>query len=115
MYAQREMVEILDSRFGLKVMSTDSDGLGEQALKKRNAKSWYNKMPLFWRCFAYFLYRYIIRGGFRDGKEGFLFAFIQGWYYRTMVDADLLEVKKACGDDKEKMRIYIKDKYGISL
>lgn len=114
-YAQREAVEILDSRYGLKSTTPGNEGLGEQARKKRSAKSRYNKMPLFWRSFAYFLYRFIFRGGFLDGKEGFLFAFIQGWFYRTMVDADILEVKKACGGDREKMKLFIKDKYGISL
>lgn len=114
-YAQREAVEILDSRYGLKAAGNDTKGLGDQALKKRAVKTRYNKLPLFWRSFAYFLYRYILRGGFLDGKEGFLFAFIQGWYYRTMVDANLLEVRKACGEDTEKMKRFIKEKYCISL
>ena len=48
-----------------------------------------------------------------DGKEGFLFAFIQGWWYRTLVDAKILEVRKACGDDKEKIMRYIKENWGI--
>ncbi len=30
-----------------------------------------------------------MRGGFLDGKEGFLFAFIQGWWYRAMVDGNI--------------------------
>ena len=114
-YAQREAVEILDSKYGLRSNALAADGLGDQARKKRSAKGRYNKMPLFWRSFGYFLYRYILRGGFRDGKEGFLFAFIQGWYYRTMVDGNLLEVRKACGDDVEKMKAYIQEKYKISL
>jgi hypothetical protein len=50
-----------------------------------------------------------------DGKQGFLFAFFQGWYYRTLVDADVLEVKKACGGDKEKIREFIKQNYNIVL
>ena len=62
-----------------------------------------------------FVLRYILKGGFLDGKEGFLFAFIQGWWFRTMVDAKILEVEKRCGNDKDLMKNYIKEKYNINL
>ena len=87
--------------------------LGAQAENKHKKKSRYNEMPLFWRSFVYFCYRFFLKGGFMDGKEGFLFAFIQGWWYRTLVDAKILEVRKACGDDKEKIMRYIKENWGI--
>ena len=64
-------------------------------------------------AFGYFVYRYIIKLGFLDGKEGFLWDFLQGWWYRTLVDAKILEVKKACGNDKDAMIKYIKEKWGI--
>ena len=51
-------------------------------------------MPLFWRSFGYFVYRYIFRLGFLDGKEGFMWDFLQGWWYRTLVDAKVYEVRK---------------------
>lgn len=114
-YAQREAVEVLDEMYGLRSSESPQNGLGEQARTKRNVKSRYNKMPLFLRSFLYFIYRYILRGGFLDGKEGFLFAFIQGWYYRTLVDANIFEVKKACGNDKERIKEYIESNYHISL
>ena len=57
----------------------------------------------------------IIKLGFLDGKEGFLWDFLQGWWYRTLVDAKVYEIKKACGDDKEKMRHFLQDKYNITL
>lgn len=127
-YAQREAAEILAKRFEIRDVRLDmkrerlevreerfEKGLGTQAKDKRRKKSGYNKLPLFWRSFAYFTYRYIFKGGFLDGKEGFLFAFIQGWWYRTMVDARILEVSKACGTDKEKVRQYIEKEWGISL
>lgn len=114
-YAQREAVEVLDAEFELSHISVKEEGHGAQALEKHKKKGKYNKMPLFWRSFYYFLYRYILKGGFLDGKEGFLFAFIQGWWFRTMVDAKILEVKKACGVDSDLMRIYIKEKFNIEL
>ena len=111
-YAQREAAEILFESIAVKEEGLNG-GLGEQALGTRKKKSGYNKMPLFWRSFAYFCYRYILKGGFLDGKEGFLFAFIQGWWYRTMVDAKVLECRKACGDDKQKIKNYIAQKWQI--
>ena len=98
--------------------------LGQQAEGKRRAKSRYNKLPLFWRSFAYFVYRYILRGGFVDGKEGFIFAFIQGWWYRTLVDVKVLEVMKwmkanhldaNSPEDRQALKQYIKDHWGIVL
>jgi len=31
-----------------------------------------------------------------------MWHFFQGWWYRTLVDAKIWEIKKACGTDKEK-------------
>ena len=114
-YAQREACEVLNELHQLKDTPQEATHLGQQASSKHKTKSGYNKLPLFLRSFAYFLYRYILRGGFLDGKEGFLFAFIQGWWYRTLVDANILACQKACGNDKEKIKEYIKKEWGIEV
>ena len=109
-----EAIDLLDAELGL--LSSESSVqavMGEQALAKRKKKLRYAKVPLFWRSFAYFLYRYFIKLGFLDGKEGFLWHFLQGWWYRTLVDAKIYEIKKACGTDKGKIINYIKTNYGI--
>jgi glycosyltransferase involved in cell wall biosynthesis len=49
------------------------------------------RMPPFVRPFAYFLYRYIVLMGFRDGKAGLIFHFLHGFWYRFLVDAKLVE------------------------
>jgi len=49
---------------------------------------WY-RMPLFARPFLYFTYRYFVRVGFLDGKQGFVFHFLQGFWYRLLVDIHL--------------------------
>jgi len=51
----------------------------------------YARAPLFVRSAAYFFYRYILRLGFLDGKEGFVFHCLQGFWYRFLVDAMLWE------------------------
>jgi glycosyltransferase involved in cell wall biosynthesis len=115
-YASREAALLLDEEYRL----TDGEAsapydYGENVRKKRAQKSRYARMPLLWRASGYFVYRYVVRLGFLDGTEGFLWDFMQGWWYRTLVDAKILEVKKACGDDKEKIRKYLSDVYGIEL
>lgn len=59
-----------------------------------------------------------------DGKEGFIFAFIQGWWYRMLVDAKILEAKKACNlivkyerssEDRLILKEYIQRKWGVKL
>ena len=54
----------------------------------------WRRLPLFGRPFLYFLYRYFFRLGFLDGKEGLIFHFLQGFWYRFLVDAKIYEMKK---------------------
>ncbi|MCB0192826.1 MAG: glycosyltransferase family 2 protein [Anaerolineae bacterium] len=54
-------------------------------------RSVYGRVPLFVRPFAYFIYRYFLRLGFLDGIEGFIFHFLQGFWYRFYVDAKIWE------------------------
>ena len=49
---------------------------------------WY-RMPLYARPFVYFFYRYFLRRGFLDGKQGFIFHFFQSFWYRLLVDIRL--------------------------
>lgn len=54
---------------------------------------WYH-LPLYLRPFLYFFYRYFLRLGFLDGKEGFVFHFFQALWYRLLVDVKLDELIK---------------------
>lgn len=113
-YSVREAAMALDEEYGW-TEQRETLNLGRQAEAKHRTKSRYYRLPKFWRSFAYFLYRYVLRGGFLDGKEGFLFAFIQGWWYRTLVDAKIAEIKRECGNDREKIREHLNLVYGIKL
>ncbi|MDR2039811.1 MAG: glycosyltransferase family 2 protein [Bacteroidales bacterium] len=113
-YSIREAIDLLDTELELFDRDNINEAImGEQALAKRKKKLKYAKAPLFWRSFSYFLYRYFLKLGFIEGKEGFLWHFLQGWWYRTLVDAKIFEIKKNCGKDKEKIIDYIKTNYGI--
>ncbi|MGK7394481.1 MAG: glycosyltransferase family 2 protein [Candidatus Cyclobacteriaceae bacterium M3_2C_046] len=56
-------------------------------------KNFYDRMPLFFRSFFYFFYRFFIRGGFRDGKEGLIFHVLQAFWFRFLIDAKVYEQK----------------------
>ena len=116
-YAIREAVDLLDIELDLTGAAETDNGkeISPQALAKRMKKHKYARQPLFWRSFAYFCYRYFFKGACFDGKIGFIWTFLQGWWYRTLVDAKIFEIKKVCGNDKEKMRSYLKEQYGIDL
>lgn len=113
-YAVREAIDLLDLEYNISG-SFDDMNLSGQAASKRRKKHKYARQPIIWRSFAYYLYRFIIKFGFLEGKEGFLWHFLQGWWYRTLVDANILEIKRACGSDKEKIRAYILKIYSIQL
>ncbi len=114
-YAIREAIDLLDIEYGITSIKSEDKIhlLTKEASKKRNKKNTYAKQPLFFRSFAYFIYRYIFKLGFIEGKEGFLWHFLQGWWYRTLVDAKIFEIKRACGNDRDKMIDYIKENYNI--
>ena len=95
--------------------NSDTPALASTVAHKRSQKSRYSRMPLFVRSFGYFLYRYIFKLGFLDGKEGFLWDFFQGWWYRTLVDAKILEIKRKSNGDPEAIKRILKEQYNIAL
>lgn len=64
-----------------------------------DVKTWikmniYYKLPIGMRAHLYYIYRYYFRLGFLDGKEGAIYAFLQAYWYRYLVDAKIYECKK---------------------
>jgi glycosyltransferase involved in cell wall biosynthesis len=55
----------------------------------------YNRSPLFVRPFIYWMYRYFVRLGFLDGKEGFVFHFLQGFWFRLLVDIEIDQLRRS--------------------
>lgn len=56
-------------------------------------KGIYYQIPLYLRSIIYFTYRYFFRLGILDGKEGLVFHFLQGFWYRFLVDLKIQELK----------------------
>ncbi|ABC64536.1 glycosyltransferase family 2 protein [Erythrobacter litoralis] len=107
-YATREAIDALISKYELFPVPEDC-GLAStaQAQKMRKRKvGWYNRLPLGIGPMAYFLYRYIPKLGFLDGREGFIYHVLQGFWYRFLVDAKRFELEREiapCRSRREKI------------
>lgn len=97
-YATREAIEVLNARLGLFAIR-DELHTGQssfQAKAKRLVKNRvYNRVPFTLSSTAYFLWRYIIQLGFLDGRSGLVYHLLQGYWYRFLVGAKVLELETA--------------------
>lgn len=51
----------------------------------------YYRLPKFFRCWLLFVYNYIFRLGFLDGREGYIYNYMYHRWYRSLVDAKIYE------------------------
>ena len=95
-YASREAVDLLNLEYRFMPHDTVASLRGG---KQAGVKRWlkervYARLPGGFRAFAYFFYRCVLRLGFLDGQAGTAFHFLQGFWYRYLVDAKVVEVKR---------------------
>ncbi|MFM9916346.1 MAG: glycosyltransferase family 2 protein [Rhizobacter sp.] len=64
---------------------------GDPRERRRLYKSQYYRAPPILRAILLFVYRYVLQGGFLDGRAGFFYAFFQVLWFRMLVDAKLHE------------------------
>ena len=57
-------------------------------------KQLWARLPLFVRPWLYFTYRYLLRLGFLDGRQGLVFHFLQACWFRFMVDVYRDELRR---------------------
>jgi len=98
-YSSREVQDYLDSF----AKSEEIEKLDKSARFKRFIKfNIYYKLPMSLRALSYFIYRYFLKLGFLDGKEGLIFAVLQAFWYRFLVDAKIYEYKALNGKCKHR-------------
>jgi glycosyltransferase involved in cell wall biosynthesis len=96
-WAQAEVSEILLRRVA-------GDGIiqgrlrGNPVEQKRALRGLYYRGPLLARAFLLFFYRYVLRLGFLDGKEGLIYLMLQTLWFRFLIDAMLFERQKPDGN-----------------
>ncbi len=84
-------------------------------VKRRIKGTVYVRLPLGLRAIAYFIYRYFVRLGFLDGWPGFVFHFLQGLWYRFLVDVKVYELKQKLRTDRRSLAEIVHADYGIQV
>lgn len=115
-YSTREAIEFLIYKNQLKEITSIADVFGEKTAKKRWIKEKiYFKLPLFIRPFLYYLFRYIFHFGFLDRKEGMIFHFLQGFWYRFLVDVKIYQIQSLSKKQNKTIQELFKEHYGIDI
>lgn len=115
-YSTREAVESIINRHGLAEVDTVADLFGNKTERKRWLKEKvYYRVPLFVRPFFYFFYRYIIKFGFLDGVEGFIFHTLHAFWYRFLVDVKVYQIEKNAKQENKHVKEVVLNDYGIEL
>jgi glycosyltransferase involved in cell wall biosynthesis len=92
-YATRHMIDFLNLKYRL--YEEDERLLVMRGANRRKLKTnWYARAPRLWRCLAFYVYRYIFRLGFLDGREGLVFHFLHGLWLFVLIDVKIEEAEK---------------------
>lgn len=108
-YAIKEMADLMNIKY--RFFETDerllnSETSNSQAKRKRILKEKvYSSLSPGIRASLYFFYRFIIRLGFLDGYRGFIFHFMQGYWYRLLVDVNVKEFEQKLNGDNSRERL----------
>jgi len=114
-WATLEAVEFLTKESISSDKKINPDMLGHAIQRRRFLRTSYNSLPLFARSFLYFTYRYFFRFGFLEGREGLIFHFLQGFWYRFLVDAKIYEIRKRAKVENRNVNDVIYELYGVEV
>lgn len=116
LYSIREVIDILNIKYNFRnFVAVEPKLFGTQEERKRYLKVKYASVPLFTRPIFYFIYRYFIRLGFIDGKQGLMWHFLQGFWYRFLIDVKIFEIYQRVGRDKQAIINFFKTEYDKDL
>jgi glycosyltransferase involved in cell wall biosynthesis len=119
-YATHEAIDRLGRRYALfaRDRSVTDGASGSQARLKRMVKEGvYNHIPFALGPIGYFFWRYFFRLGLLDGREGLVYHFLQGLWYRFLVEARVFELRRAVAslEDKDAIRSRLSALTGLSI
>ncbi len=106
-YSTREAIMRLDAQYHFLEQN-------QQNLHKSN-KQFYLKLPLFLRAFVYFCYRYFIKLGFLDGRNGLIWHVLQGFWYQFLVDAKIAQVEYFSKKENKPVKTIIEEKLNFKF
>jgi glycosyltransferase involved in cell wall biosynthesis len=115
-YATREMIELMNMKYKFMLMDDllKENNDPQAKLKRIIKEKLYSKLPFGIRPFLYFTYRYFFRLGFLDGFRGFVWHFMQGWWYRMLVDVKCYEFERKL-KEYDDIKLMIKKEYGLDV
>lgn len=111
-YATRESIDFFNSIYKFYNYEVLSKNNGKD---RRKMKSFYYNLPLLLRPFIFFVFRYFLQLGFIEGKRGFIWAFLQCFWYRMLIDIKIMEVYINAGKKKEDIIQYYLDNYNYDI
>ncbi|MBS4034991.1 MAG: glycosyltransferase family 2 protein [Ignavibacterium sp.] len=116
-YATREAIDLLNIKYNFSLASGLNAELSDAQDKRKRwlKEKIYTNIPLFVRPFFYFIYRYIFRLGFLDGKPGLIWHFLQGFWYRFLVDTKVFDIERRAKKGIKTISESIREHYGISV
>ena len=115
-YASKEVIDILVNSANTNLNKEVMLSLSKQSRIKRFFKyKLYYKLPFGFRPLLYFLYRYFVRLGFLDGVIGSQFHFLQGFWYRYLVDVKLYLFLREKNNSNKELNELIYEKFDIRL
>lgn len=119
-YASREAVDVINQRLNLfpRDAGVTSQNSSLQASAKRYIKvNLYNRIPFALSSLGYFLYRYFLQLGFLDGRSGLIYHFLQGYWYRFLVGAKIVELERGIKgiSNKNEIRLKLSEMTGLDL
>lgn len=116
-YSTREAIDLLNIKYKfLKSDSINAELTQQQDKRKRWLKEkLYTRLPLFIRPLFYFIYRYIFKLGFLDGIPGLIWHFLQGFWYRFLVDAKIYDIERRAKKENKTIPEVVKEHYGVEL
>jgi glycosyltransferase involved in cell wall biosynthesis len=91
-YAELLAVEEFQWKAGAQRTTLTPAWRGSPDQRSLAMKHLWRRMPLYVRPLLYFFYRYVLRLGFLDGKQGAIFHFLQAFWFRLLVDINVDEL-----------------------
>jgi glycosyltransferase involved in cell wall biosynthesis len=98
LYAAREALDRLNKKWRLfqPQVELTRETTARQAKAKRFLKErFYNRLPFEVSATLLFFFRYVVQLGFLDGRDGFMYHVLQGFWFRYLVGAKLREMELA--------------------
>jgi glycosyltransferase involved in cell wall biosynthesis len=112
-YAIREAISFLLYKVNLTNYISNLDKGGQ--FKKKKKYTIYYKLPIILRPLILFMYSFFFRLGFLNGWQGLVFHFLQGFWFRFLVDFTILELKIKMKKDNLTLVQVVKSKYGYLI